>query len=377
MSDYYDILGVSKNATQEEIKKAFHKMAHKYHPDKGGGDEKKFKEINEAYQVLANQEKRAQYDRFGRTFDEAQGQGGFAGQDGFSWFWGNRPGADVEFDFSDLGGLGDLFEDFFGFNDNVRGKKKDIKKGTDIRVEIEISLEETLKETKKIISLRKQVLCSRCNGIGAEPGTKINECFSCRGTGQVQQVKRTFLGSVSRWTTCPECGGEGQRPEKPCNVCKGEGRIKGEEDIEIFIPAGIDSNQIIKVSGKGNAGRRGGKAGDLYVRISVKEHPVFERKGDDLYTALNINLSQSVLGADVELQTLDGSASLPQDKTKILLEIPAGTESGKTVKISSKGIPHFSGRGRGDLYIKLIIKTPKKLTKKQKELFEKLKEEGI
>ncbi len=372
--DYYDILGVSKGASQEEIKKAFYKLAHKHHPHKGG-DEKKFKEINEAFQVLSNKEKRAQYDQFGQVFEG--GMPGGAEGAGFDpgWFWGNRPeGFNVEFD---MGDLGDIFGDLFGFGSGSRRKTKDLKKGSDIKIEIEIDLEETLKETKKIISLKKMAVCSRCSGTGAEPGTKINECFSCRGTGQVQQIRRTILGSFTHSTICPECGGEGQRPEKPCNVCKGEGRIKDEENIEIFIPAGVDTNQIIKITGKGNAGRKNGKAGDLYIRVVVKPHPIFERKGDDLYVSQSISFSQTALGDEIEIPSLDDSAGLAQEKTKILLTIPSGTESGKVFKISGKGIAHFGGYGRGNLYIKLVVKIPKKLTKRQKELLERLKEEGI
>jgi len=369
--DYYKILGIDRSASQDEIKKAFHRLAHKHHPNKGG-DEKKFKEINEAYQTLFNNEKRAQYDQFGQVF-EGGAPGGGAGFDP-GWFWGNnRPeGFNVEFD---LGDLGDVFGDFFGFNSKKQAR--DIRKGSDIKIEIEIPLEETLKETKKVISLKKQVFCSRCDGRGAEPGTKINECFSCRGIGQVQQIRKTILGSFTHSTICPECRGEGQKPEKPCNVCKGEGRIKDEEDITIFIPAGVDSNQIIKVSGKGNAGRRGGKTGDLYIRIFVKPHPVFERKGDDLYLVKEISLTQAALGQEIEIPMLDSDPKHGTEKTKILLTVPAGTESGKILKISSKGIPHFGGYGQGNLFVEFIVKTPKKLTKKQKELLEKLKEEGL
>lgn len=353
MKDYYQILGISRDASQDEIKRAFHKLAHKHHPHKGG-DEKKFKEINEAYQVLSNKEKRAQYDRFGSGFDD------------FSWAWGHSPqGPDLEFDFEDLS---EMFEDFFGFGGR-RGRKRNLKRGQDIKIDIEIPLEETLKGLTKEITLGKQVLCSRCQGRGAEPGTSLNECFSCRGTGEVQQVKRTFLGSFTRWTICPECKGEGQRPEKPCNVCKGEGRVRGEEDIDIFIPAGVDSNQVIKVAGKGEAGRRGGEPGDLYVRVLVKKHPVFEREGDDLFTSREISFSQAVLGDEIEINSLEGA--------KLLMKVPAGSESGKILRISGKGIPHFSGFGRGDLYVELNIKTPKRLTRKQKELLKKLKEEGM
>ncbi len=357
MKDYYQILGVSKDAPQEDIKKAYRKLAHKYHPDKGG-DETKFKEINEAYQVLSDQKKRSQYDRFGQVFE-----GGAGAQPGFdfNWAWGDSESVGAEFD------LGELVEEMFGFG--VPRRRKDLKRGKDIEIDLEISLEDTLTEVKKEISLYKMIICSRCQGRGAEPGASVNECFSCRGTGQVQQIKKTFLGTFTRHTICPECNGEGYRPEKPCNVCRGEGRIKGEDKIEIFIPRGVDTNQVIKVEGKGEAGRRGGKPGDLYVRIFVKRHPVFRRRGDDLYVSLPISFSQAALGDEIEVPILGG--------TKILLKVPSGTESGKILRISGKGIPHFSSYGRGNMYVELIVKTPKKLTKKQKELLEKLKEEGI
>ncbi len=362
--DYYQILGVSKDAPEEEIRKAFHKLAHKHHPDKGG-DEKKFKEINEAYQTLSNKEKRAQYDRFGQTFDGASGFSAPGGD--FQWAWG-RPGAGgFGVDFEDLGDLGEMVEEMFGFG--APRRKRDLKRGKDIQVNIEISLEETLKGEEKEISLRKYVLCSRCQGNGAEPGTPVKECFSCRGTGEVQQIKRTFFGSFTRSAVCPECKGEGQRPEKVCNVCHGEGRVQAEETLKVFVPAGIDSNQIIKIEGKGDAGRRGGKAGNLYVRVFVKPHSVFKRKGDDLYVSVPMSFSKAALGDEIEVPTLDGK--------KILLKVPAGTESGKILRISDRGIPHFSGYSRGNLYVELIIKTPKKLTKKQKELLEQLKEEGL
>ena len=213
------------------------------------------------------------------------------------------------------------------------------------------------------------VVCPRCQGTGGEPGTRVKECFSCRGTGYVQQIKRTFFGSFTHQTICPECKGEGTKPEKPCNVCRGEGRIKDYEKIKIFIPPGVDSNQVIKLNYRGDAGRRGGKPGDLYVRILVKKHPVFQRRGDNLYVSALISFSQAALGGEIEIPTLEGK--------KILLKVPAGTESGKILRVSGKGIPHFSGFGRGNMYVELIVKTPKRLTKKQKELLKKLKEEGM
>lgn len=371
MKDYYEILGISKNASPEEIKKAYYKLAHKYHPDKGG-EEKKFKEINEAYQVLSDKEKRNQYDRYGRVF-EGVPSGAEPGFD-FTWAWA-RPGFD--FDFGAFDDLGEMVEEIFGFSGTPTRRKRDLKRGKDIKISLLISLEETLKNQEKEILLFKMISCSRCQGSGAEPGTKVKECFSCRGTGQVQEIKRSFFGSFTRYTICPECKGEGKKPEKPCNVCQGEGRIKGEEKINIFIPAGVDSNQVIKVPGKGDAGQKGGKSGDLYLRISIKPHPVFERRGDDLYLQVPISFSQAALGDEIEIETLDGSISSPRGGKKISLKIPDGTESGKILRISGKGIPRFSNYGRGNLYVELIVKTPKKLTKKQKELLERLKEEGI
>jgi len=356
--DYYELLGVAKTASQDEIKKAFHKLAHKYHPDKGG-DEKKFKEINEAYQVLSDTSKRAQYDQYGRVFDQGGAPGGEQG-----WAWGSRPQGDVEFD---MGDLGDIFEQFFG--GGRKQSKKDPRKGKDIQVDIELPLEKVLKETVEKITISKQVTCNRCQGTGAEPNTKIKECFSCRGAGQVQQVQKTVFGSYTTLATCPECKGEGTIPEKPCNVCHGEGRTKGTETIEIRVPEGIDSNQVIRVDGKGEAGKKAGKAGNLFARIYIKKHPVFERRADDLFTHVEINFSQAALGDEIEMKSLEG--------TNLLVEVPAGTETGKVLRISGKGIPHFGGYGRGNLYIEFKVKTPKKLSRKQKELFDKLKEEGL
>ncbi len=352
MKDYYQILGIDKNASQDDIKKAYYKLAHEYHPDKGG-DKEKMKEINEAYHILSDKEKKSQYDRFGNVFDGAGPN---------QWAWGTP---NIDFDINDLD---EIFGDIFGFRS--RGfSKRDLRKGADIRIDIEIPLEATLKSIDKEISLYKQIVCSRCQGKGAEPGTSLNECFSCRGTGKVQQVKRTFLGSFTRWSVCPECKGEGQRPEKSCNVCKGEGRIKSEEKIKISIPAGIDTNQIIKMVGKGEAGKRGGERGDLYAKVLVKPHKVFQRKGDDLFISLPISFSQAVLGDEIEVPTLEGS--------NIILKVGSGTESGNILRVSKKGIPRFSRYGRGDLYVELIVKTPKRLTKSQKMLLSKLKEEGL
>lgn len=362
--DYYEVLGVPKGASQDEIKKAFHRLAHKYHPDKGG-DEKKFKEINEAYQVLSDAKKRQQYDQFGAGFENMAGAGGQGQNWDFNWSWQNQ---NQNVDFEDMG---DIFENLFSFGGGGgrAARKKDLKKGKDIQVDLEINLEDTLKQTERKITLRKMMVCHRCHGNGAEPGTKVNECFSCRGSGQVQQVKRTILGSYTTFAVCPECNGDGTKPEKPCNVCKGEGRVKGEEEITVTIPAGIDNNQAIEIEGKGDAGKKGGKAGNLYVRIFVKDHPMFVRKGDDLYVAQEITYSQAILGDEIEVPTLE--------KTNILLKVPPGTESGKVLRVSGKGIPHFGSYGRGNMYVELLIKTPKKISREQKKLLEKLKEEGL
>ncbi|MDP4007040.1 MAG: molecular chaperone DnaJ [bacterium] len=363
MKDYYKILGVAKAASQEDIKKAYRRLAHKYHPDKGG-DAATFREVSEAYQVLSDQDKRAQYDKFGRVFEGAPG----AGFGGFQWGWGGPHEHDAE-EFAEGGfgadfDIGEIFEDFFG------GKTaKDTKGGRDIEVEVQIPLEATLKGKEEVIHLTKFMTCTRCQGVGAEPSTKVKECFSCRGQGQVQQIKRTVFGSFTRIGLCPECKGEGFLLEHSCNVCKGEGRIQGQDTIKIQIPPGVDSNQILKVAGKGDVGRKKGKEGDLYIRVFVKPHAVFKRKGDDLYVKMPILFSQAALGDEIEVPTIEA--------TKILLEIPQGTETGRVLRVPGKGIPHFSGLSRGNMIVEIEVVTPKKLTKEQQELLKKLKEEGI
>jgi molecular chaperone DnaJ len=365
--DYYKILGVNKTSSGDEIKRAYYKLAQQFHPDKKGGDEEKFKEINEAYQVLSDKNKRAQYDQFGNSFDFNSARNG-GSQGGFN-------GANVNWEdvMGNFGNLEDIFDMFGGgFSSGFGGGQQrgtDLKRGADIEVELELPLESILKQQEKEISILKNVKCSRCQGTGAEPNTKINECFTCRGTGRVQQMKKTIFGTFTQVTICPECKGEGSKPETPCNVCHGEGRHKKEEKISLTIPAGVDNEQIIKVKRKGDAGRRGGEEGDLYVRIFIKPHPLFERKGDDLYLTQIISFSQASLGADIKITTLEGD--------RLILKVPAGTISGDILKISKRGIPHFSGLGRGNLFVQLNIETPKKLTKKQKDLLEELKKEGL
>ena len=306
-------------------------------------------------QVMTEKDAVEIVDKTYQGFGEGKGSGGF---DFNSFRQGN-------FDFSDFG-LEDLFEDFFG---GRKQSKRNINRGEDIEIALEISLEDVLKTANRNIVLNKMVKCARCQGNGAEPGSKVKECFSCRGTGFVQQMKRTVFGTITKNTVCPECQGEGKMPEKPCNVCKGEGRIEDNREINFFIPQGIDSGQTIKFDEQGNAGRKGAKPGNLYIKVFVKKHPIFKRRGDDLYLFLPISFSQAVLGDEIELKTLDSK--------QILLKIPKGIESGKVLRISSKGLPHFSGFGKGNLYVQLIIKTPAKINKKQKALLEKLKQEGL
>jgi molecular chaperone DnaJ len=364
--DYYKILGVSRDASEADIKKAFRRLAHKYHPDKGG-DEKKFHKINEAYQVLSSKEKRNQYDQFGRTF-EGVGQGGFSGGfPGFDFGSFSRQARDGGAGFG-FDNLGDIFEEFFSAG--KERQKEDLRRGNDIQLDVEIGLEDTLSSQKREFSIYKNKICPRCQGSGAEPGTKIKECSTCRGEGRVQEMKRTIFGTITHYAICPTCRGEGNIPEKPCNVCHGEGRIKNDEKIDITIPAGVDSGQVMRFKGKGDAGKRGGASGDLYVRIFVKRHPVFERRGDDLYATVKATFSELVLGGQIEIPVLD------KEKTTYL-KIPAGTESGKVFRISQKGIPLFSGYGRGNLYVGITVDTPKRLTRKQKELLKKLQEQGL
>lgn len=362
MKDYYKILGISKSASGEDVKKAYRKLAHKYHPDKGG-DERKFKEVHEAYQVLSNRDKRAQYDKFGRVFEGPPGNGG-----GFRWNWQDTPGFDPEeafsFDFQDFG---DIFEDFFAGGTSPR--TKEAKRGGDIELLIDLPLEATLQTREETISLSRFSSCTRCQGIGGEPGTNVKECFACRGTGNVQQIRKTVFGTFTRSGICPECEGEGLKPEKTCNVCKGEGRVRGTEQFKVTIPAGVDTNQLLKVEGKGDAGKRRGGAGDLYLRIRITPHPVFSRKGDDLYLKAPISFSQAVLGDEIEIPSLEDG--------KILLQIPEGTESGKVLRVAGRGIPHFARLGRGNLYVEVEIKVPKKLSREQKELLERFRKEGM
>ena len=360
--NYYDILGVGKGATDDEIKKAYRKLAHKYHPDKGGGDDAKFKEINEAYQVLSDKAKRAQYDQYGRTFDGAQGGPGFGGYD-FSGFQGFG-GQGFDFDFGGGGGFEDIFSDIFGGGRSSRRRSR----GQDIQVDAEISFEEMVHGAEREINLYNRVVCDRCDGSGGEPGTNKKTCPTCKGAGQIRKTTRSFLGTFSQVSTCSECKGEGNVYEKKCSKCGGEGRAKEERKVKIKIPAGIENGQTISLQGQGEAGERGARSGDLYVTVHVRPHEKFERKGNDILSTEYIPFTTATLGGKVEIDTIDG---------KLILKIPDGTQSGETFRIKGRGVPDLNGRGTGNQLVKVVVRVPKKLSREQKELLEKLQDTEI
>jgi len=345
--DYYKILDIEKKASKDDIKKAFRKLAHKYHPDKKSGNEQKFKEVNEAYQVLSNDQKRAEYDSYGRVF-------GGGGQ-GFSGF-NNSQGFDgVEFD------LGDIFGDIFG----GRGREY-VKRGSDISVDIEISFKDSVFGAERKVRLTKTSVCEKCNGSGAKDSSKMKTCQKCNGQGKFHESKKTFLGTFATVRECEECHASGKVPEEKCGACHGLGITKGQSEIEIKLPAGIRNGEMVRLSGKGEAVRNGIN-GDLYIKIHVTPHPVFSRDAANLVMNLDIKLSDALLGAEKTIQTLDGD---------IKLMIPAGASFGEIMRVREKGIPIQGGK-RGDLLIKLNIELPSKLSTKVKKVIEGLREEGV
>ena len=356
-SDYYSILGVSKTATKDEIKKAYHKLAHQYHPHKGGSsaNEAKMKEINEAYQVLKDPAKRSQYDQLGSAF-QGGGPSGFSGFGNFSDFAQNFNGGNqggVQFDFD----IGDIFGDFFsGGRSRTRTASR---AGADIESEINLSFTEAAFGVEKLLRLTKDVVCDKCKGEGAEPGSKVSSCSTCQGTGQVMRNIGFGIGVPS---VCGTCNGEGKVPEKKCSKCHGAGVAGSTEEIKVKIPAGVDSGQTVRFTGKG-AAAKGGVAGDLFLRIRVAPDVRFERRGYDLVSQKEISITQAALGDKVEIETLDG---------KVKLKIPEGTQGGKIFQIKGKGVPHLQGRGRGDHLVKIIVKIPDKLSRKQKDLLREL-----
>ncbi|MEX0918538.1 MAG: molecular chaperone DnaJ [Candidatus Paceibacterota bacterium] len=352
--DYYKILGVAKNSSPEDIKKAFRKLAHKYHPDKTGGDEAKFKEINEAYQVLGNAKKRAEYDMYGNVFNNSTG--------------GNRPGGAWDFDFGGATGgqgfefdLGDIFGDIFG-----GAGRAGQRRGRDISVDIQISFKEAVFGTARKILINKVGQCDDCRGSGAEASSSLEKCTTCGGSGQIHETRRSLIGSFTTKRECSTCHGRGQTPKTPCRACKGEGVIKKNEEIDIKIPAGIVGGEMIRMSGRGEA-TPGGSPGDLYIKIHVDKHPVFRREGYDLLMNLNIKLSDALLGTEYKLETLDGH---------LTVKIPEGISFGEVLRIKGKGVPMGDNR-RGDILVKVVINTPKRLSRRTKKLIEELREAGM
>ncbi|MBI5022760.1 MAG: molecular chaperone DnaJ [Candidatus Magasanikbacteria bacterium] len=358
--DYYKILGVNKAASQDEIKAAFRRLAHQHHPDKKGGNEEKFKEANEAFQVLSDAQKRQQYDQFGSTFEQAQAGGG-----GFDGFSGSSGGGAQGFDINDLGDMFSGFGDIFGGGGRGRGGRggRRTKKGADIQVDVEIDLKEAAFGVEKTIRLYKNGACDVCAGAGVEPGSKTVKCKDCGGRGHITQVQRTVFGSFQTEAECPTCDGVGEKPEKICRHCSGRGIIKKHDEFTVKIPAGIDDNEAIHLSGRGEAGPKGGYPGDLYLRIHVRPDARFKRDGFDLHIKNNVSFSQAALGAEVDIETLDG---------KIKIVIPEGVQSGQMIRLKGKGITNLRSSGRGDLYVEVTVVTPIRLSRKQKELLKDL-----
>lgn len=357
--DYYETLGVNKTATKEEIKKAFYKLAHKYHPDKKEGDEAKFKEVNEAYQTLSDDQKRSKYDQFGSQYANMGGgqhQGGFGGFEGFDFSGFQQGGQDFDF-----GNLNDIFSDFF-----TGGGRTQARRGRDISTEIAISFQDAVFGISRKILITKTSACLTCHGSGAKEGSSTITCKKCNGKGQVHEAKRSFLGTISSTKVCDECHGAGEVPKEACEKCKGKGVLRREEEISIVIPAGIRDGEMIRMTGMGEAISRG-TAGDLYIKINVAPHPVFKRDGHDLVMNLNLKLSDALLGTKYPIETLDG---------EIEVTIPEGVSINEVLRVRGKGVP-VSKSKRGDLLIKLNIKLPNKLSKKSREIIEELKKEGI
>lgn len=366
MKDYYEVLGVSRDSSEEEIKKAFRKLAHQYHPDKVGGDEKKFKEVNEAYQALSDKQKRAQYDRFGRTFDGGAGQGGFGGAGGgpfggfdFGGFSGNQ------FGFEDLD---DILGSFFG---GGARRSQTRQKGNDIQVLLDITLKEAFFGVRKDISFRTFVTCSKCEGIGYDKNSGTKKCDTCHGTGQIKEQKSSFIGNFVQVRECDKCFGTGQAPNKVCPECGGAGRVMGTRNITVDIKPGVFSGQVIKIANQGEAGLRGKNSGDLYIKINITPDKKFKMEGDNLIISHDVSFADILKGKEIEIESIGGK--------KISIAIPSHHDISDDIIVKGEGMYGPSGVfgkiGRGNLIIKLHLRTPKKLSGKARQIAEELAKE--
>jgi molecular chaperone DnaJ len=354
--DYYEVLGVNKNASADELKKAYRKAAVQYHPDKEGGDEAKFKEVNEAYDVLKDSQKRQRYDQFGHAGVGGASSGGGAGNpyEGF----GSYGGQNVNFDFGD-GGLGDIFGQFFGGGNQQR--RNEPQRGRDIEVSLQLSFEEAVFGVEEKIDLDMDVECSHCHGTTVEPGYEMKTCPTCHGAGQQTRVMNTIFGPIQQNVVCETCHGRGKVPDKICTVCKGKGTERSKQSVTIKIPAGIDDGATLRLTDKGEAIGGGGERGDLYVHIRVKAHKHFTREGDIILSEEHVDMVGAALGTEIEVATVDGS---------VRMKVPAGTQSGTDFKLSSHGVPHMRGERRGPHIVSIVVDTPTKLSKQQKELLQ-------
>lgn len=363
--DYYEVLGVNKDASADEVKKAFRKAAVKHHPDKEGGDETKFKEINEAYEVLKDQQKRQRYDQFGHA-GVGGSSGGSAGGNPFEGFGGFN-GQNVHFDFGD-GGLGDIFGQFFGGGSSQRSQGP--RRGRDVETHVNLAFDEAVFGVERTIVLDMEDECSHCHGSTVEPGHDMKTCPTCQGSGQKTQVVNTIFGQIQQATVCPECKGSGKVPEKVCTVCHGKGTERRKQELTVKIPAGIDDGATIRLRERGEAIGGGGR-GDLYVNVRVKAHKHFTREGDIILSEEHVGMVDAALGTEIEVETVDGM---------VRMKIPAGTQSGTDFKLSNHGIPHLRSESRGPHIVTILVDTPTKLTKQQKELlsqFNGAKKRGI
>jgi molecular chaperone DnaJ len=359
--DYYEVLGVEKTATDEELKKAYRKLAKKYHPDANPDNkeeaEAKFKELNEAYEVLSDKQKRSMYDQFGHNGPNgyANDFSGFSGFDGFS---GGFNGAGVDFD------LNDIFSSFFGGGGRRTNRNGPVR-GRDLKVHVEITFEEAAFGVSKEIVINRDEQCDTCKGTGSKPGTSAETCKVCGGRGTITTMQNTILGSFQSSRTCDNCGGTGKVISSPCTECKGRGTVKKQRRIKVSIPAGIDNGQVISLNGEGEPGLRGGGPGNLYITVSVKKHAIFTRKGDSIFCDVHVTFPQAALGAIIDVPTLNGTEKF---------DLAEGTQTGSIFTLKGKGIKNVNGRGIGDLYFTVIVDTPKRLNTEQRELIKKLAE---